>query len=86
MALVNDLGIPTSADRASGVREPSWRRPVVVDALGYHQVTTTRLAAQAGGTRSRYAPPETTHGHHRAGSRRELATVGYASSPVSDPE
>ena len=30
--------------------------PVVADALGYHQVTTAKLAAQAGGTFSRYAP------------------------------
>jgi hypothetical protein len=29
--------------------------PVVADALGYHPVTTARLAAQAAGTFSRYA-------------------------------
>jgi hypothetical protein len=29
--------------------------PVVADALGYHQVTTAKLAAQTGGTWSRYA-------------------------------
>ncbi|MGW2378146.1 hypothetical protein [Kitasatospora sp. NPDC001683] len=29
--------------------------PVVADALGYHQVTTAKLAAQAGATWSRYA-------------------------------
>lgn len=44
------------------------------DALGYHQVTTAKLAAQAGGTWSRYAagdhlksPPGWTH--------EELTTV-----------
>ena len=32
--------------------------PVVADALGYHQVTTAKLAAQTGGTWSRYAAGE----------------------------
>lgn len=39
-------------------------RPFVADALGYHQVTTTRIAAQAGATRSRYAPA-ITHRYNR---------------------
>jgi hypothetical protein len=30
--------------------------PIVADALGYHQITTAKLAAQAGTTWSRYAP------------------------------
>jgi hypothetical protein len=30
--------------------------PTVAEALGYHHVTTAELAAQAGGTWSRYAP------------------------------
>lgn len=29
--------------------------PVVADALGYHQVTTAKLASQTGATWSRYA-------------------------------
>lgn len=56
-ALVNDLGIPTTASRISAIREHvlDMPAPVVADALGYHQVTTAKLAAQAGGTWSRYA-------------------------------
>ncbi|MFJ9034231.1 hypothetical protein ACIRQP_38400 [Streptomyces sp. NPDC102274] len=60
-ALVNDPGIPTVAGRVAAIREHVLEVPasVVADALGYHQVTTAKLAAQlaaqAGGTRSRYA-------------------------------
>ena len=56
-ALDNDLGIPTVAGRASAIRQHvlEMPAPVVADALGYHQVTTAKLAAQAGGTWSRYA-------------------------------
>ena len=69
-ALVNDLGIPTVAGRASAIRQHvlEMPAPVVADALGYHQVTTAKLAAQTGGTWSRYAagehlraPPNWTH-------------------------
>jgi hypothetical protein len=57
-ALVNDLGIPTTAGRAAAIRQHILQMPapVVADALGYHQVTTARLATQAGSTWSRYAP------------------------------
>ncbi|MFD7405681.1 hypothetical protein ACFV7R_24060 [Streptomyces sp. NPDC059866] len=34
--------------------------PVVADALGYHDKTTTRLRTEAGGTWSRYAPRDHT--------------------------
>jgi hypothetical protein len=56
-ALVNSLGVPTTAGRASAIRQHvlEMPAPVVADALGYHQVTTAKLAAQAGGTWSRYA-------------------------------
>jgi hypothetical protein len=56
-ALVNDLGIPTVAGRASAIRQHvlEMPAPVVADALGYHHVTTAKLAAQAGATWSRYA-------------------------------
>ena len=40
--------------------------PVVADALGYHQVTAARLAAQAGNTWSHYAPGD----HSRSPSSR----------------
>jgi len=56
-ALVNGLGIPTVAGRASAIRQHvlEMPAPVVADALGYHPVTTAKLASQAGGTWSRYA-------------------------------
>lgn len=54
-ALVNDLGIPTTAGRASAIRQHVLEMPAPVVALGYHQVTTAKLAAQTGGTWSRYA-------------------------------
>ena len=56
-ALVDGLGIPTVAARASAIRQHvlEMPAPVVADALGYHQVTTAKLAAQVGGTWSRYA-------------------------------
>jgi hypothetical protein len=56
-ALVNALGIPTVAARAAAIRQHVLEMPaaVVAEALGYHQVTTAKLAAQAGSTWSRYA-------------------------------
>jgi hypothetical protein len=56
-ALVNGLGVPTVAGRTSAIRLHllEMPAPIVADALGYHQVTTAKLAAQAGGTWSRYA-------------------------------
>ena len=75
-ALVNDIGIPTTAGRASAIRQHvlEMPAPVVADALGYHPVTTAKLAAQAAATWSRYAP-EITCGHHPAGNPGELTTV-----------
>jgi hypothetical protein len=75
-ALVNDLGIPTVAGRASAIRQHvlEMPAPVVADALGYHQVTTAKLAAQTGAAWSRYA----TGDHLRSPSDwtpRELTTV-----------
>jgi hypothetical protein len=56
--LLNEIGIPTAAGRASAIRQHVLETPapVVADALSYSQGTTARLAAQAGGTFSRYAP------------------------------
>lgn len=61
-ALVNDLGVRTTAGRAAAIRQRVLElpAPVVADALGYHQVTTAKLAAEAGGTWSRYAPGDHT--------------------------
>ena len=59
-ALAGDLGSPTVAGRASAIRQHvlEMPAPVVAGALGYRQVTTAKLAAQAGGTWKRYAPGE----------------------------
>jgi hypothetical protein len=56
--MINDLGIPATAGRGAPIRQHvlEMPAPVVADALGYHPVTTARLAAQAGNTWSRYAP------------------------------
>ncbi|HWU46845.1 MAG TPA: hypothetical protein VN133_08850 [Humibacter sp.] len=63
-ALINRIGIPTVAGRAAAIRQHllEMPAPVVADALGYHPVTTARLAAQTGSTWSRYA----TGDHHRS--------------------
>lgn len=57
-ALVNELGIPTTTGRTAAIRQHvlDMPAPVVADALGYHPVTTTKIATQAGATWSRYAP------------------------------
>ncbi len=57
-ALVHKLGVPTVAGRGAAIRQHvlDMPAPVVADALGYHHVTTTRLAAHAGATWSLYAP------------------------------
>jgi hypothetical protein len=56
--LLTEIGIPTAAGRASAIRQHVLETPapVVADALSYSQSTTARLATQAGGTFSRYAP------------------------------
>ena len=55
--MLNHLGIPTIAGRASAIRHhvAEMPAPVVASALGYHQVTTAKLTAQTGGTWGRYA-------------------------------
>lgn len=57
-ALIHQLGVPTVAGRGAAIRQYvlDMPAPVVADALGYHHVTTTKLASQAGATWSRYAP------------------------------
>jgi hypothetical protein len=46
------------AGRASAIRQHvlEMPAPAAADALGYHPVTTAKLAAQAAGTWSRYSP------------------------------
>ena len=82
-ALVHELGVPTVAGRGAAIREHllDIPAPIVADALGYHHVTTTRLAAHAGATWSRYALVITQRHNHR-----ELATVdGALTSRAAGP-
>lgn len=59
--LLNNLGIPTTTGRTSAIRQHvlDMPAPVVADALGYHQVTAAKIAAQTV-TWSRYAPGDHT--------------------------
>ncbi|WP_328375848.1 hypothetical protein [Micromonospora zamorensis] len=52
------LGIPLKEARVSALRQLVLQAPapVVADALGFHQTSTARQVANAGGTWSRYAP------------------------------
>ncbi|MCW2933091.1 MAG: hypothetical protein JWM19_4053 [Actinomycetia bacterium] len=67
--LVNDIGIPAIAGRTSAIRQHvlGMPAPVVADVFSYHPKTTALLAAQAGGSFSRYAPGD--HGRPSAGKR-----------------
>jgi len=62
-ALVTKLGVPTTAGRTAAIQQHmlTMATPVVADALGYHPVTTTKIATQAGTTWSRYAPGDHDH-------------------------
>ncbi|MFI7536674.1 hypothetical protein [Streptosporangium sp. NPDC049376] len=61
-ALLNKVGIPIAAARGTAVRQQLLElpAPVVADALGYHDKTTSRLRNEVGGTWSRYAPGDHT--------------------------
>ncbi|MFD5386373.1 integrase core domain-containing protein [Streptomyces sp. NPDC127074] len=54
---ISEIGIPTTAGRTAAIRQHvlEMPAPVVAEALGYHRVTTAKLASEAGGTWSRYA-------------------------------
>jgi site-specific recombinase XerD len=56
--LIHELGVPTTAGRGAAIRQHvlDLPAPIVATALGYHHVTTTRLAVEAGTTWSNYAP------------------------------
>jgi hypothetical protein len=57
-ALVHDLGVPATAGRAAAIRQHvlDLPAPIVATALGYHQITTARLAGQAGSTLGELRP------------------------------
>jgi hypothetical protein len=50
--LIHALGVPTTAGRTAAIRQHvlDMPTPIVATALGYHHVTTARLAAEAGTT------------------------------------
>ncbi|MEU4044648.1 hypothetical protein ACK389_00065 [Streptomyces antibioticus] len=51
------IGVPPQRGRASAIRQFVHQAPapVIAKALGYHDMTATRLVTEAGGTWSRYA-------------------------------
>ena len=61
-ALLNEAGIPAAAARGAAIRQQLLElpAPVVADALGYHNKTTSRLIRETGGTWSRYATGDHT--------------------------
>ncbi|MFJ4965612.1 hypothetical protein ACIP6P_24725 [Streptomyces sp. NPDC088729] len=56
-ALLNEIGVLVAAARGAAIHQQRLEMPapVVADALGYHDKTTTRLLKETGGTWSRYA-------------------------------
>lgn len=56
-ALLGKVGVPAAAARGAAIRQQllEMPAPVVADALGYHDKTTTRLLNEAGSQWSRYA-------------------------------
>ncbi|WP_395297156.1 hypothetical protein ACF9IK_29770 [Kitasatospora hibisci] len=54
---LREIGIPVAAARGAAIRQQLLElpAPVVADALGYHDKTTSRLLRETGGTWSRYA-------------------------------
>lgn len=61
--VVTALGIPTTTGRTAAIEHHvlTMPAPVIADALGYHPVTTTKIAARAGTTWNRYAPGDHDH-------------------------
>lgn len=66
-ALLREIGIPVAAARGAAIRQKLLElpAPVVADAPGYHDKTTSRLLRDTGGTWSRYAAGD--HGRSPAG-------------------
>jgi integrase len=56
-ALLGKIGVPAAAARGAAIRQQllEMPAPVIADALGYHDKTTTRLLHEAGSQWSRYA-------------------------------
>jgi hypothetical protein len=61
-ALINKLGVPTRTARTAAIHQHllEMPAPLVADALGYHPVTTAKIASHAGANWSRYAAGDHT--------------------------
>jgi hypothetical protein len=51
-SLLSEIGVPVAAARGAAIRQQHLElpAPVVADALGYHDKTTSRLLKETGGT------------------------------------
>ncbi|PDP87397.1 hypothetical protein CQJ94_12625 [Glycomyces fuscus] len=58
--LIRNLGIPGRAVRAAALRQLVLQAPapVIAQALGFHDKTTTQVLTEAGGSWNRYAPSD----------------------------
>jgi integrase len=74
-ALLGEIGIPVAAARGAAIRQQLLElpAPVVADALGYHDKTTSRLLRETGGAWSRYAAGDHTR-----------SPAGWAPHPLTD--
>lgn len=61
--LIRDLGIPGRTVRAAALRQLVLQvpAPVIAQALGFHDKTTTQVLTEAWGSWNRYAPSDHTH-------------------------
>jgi hypothetical protein len=68
---MRQAGIPAGRGRQTAIRQLvlQMRPPVVAEAFGYHQVSTTRIASEAGSPWSGYAAGDHTHSHNPEGGR-----------------
>ncbi len=66
--LLRQIGVPAGSGRTGAIRQLVLQMPptVVAQALGYHQVSTARIAAQAGSPWSGYAASNNGKDHHES--------------------
>ncbi|MEU9315032.1 hypothetical protein [Streptomyces sp. NPDC048295] len=59
---LRELGVPAEKGRTSTIRQFVLQAlaPVIAQALGYHDKSTTRIATDAGSPRKHYAPGDHT--------------------------
>ena len=64
--LIRQAGVPVGRGRVAAIRQLllTMPAPVVAEALGYHQVSATRIANQTGSTWSGYAAGDHTDSHN----------------------